>query len=125
LAARNKLQDSDETPLELDMPDIHPAFEYLVGLFYLSGQCTPTGQGIVSLDWEKIHFFRRENQLDLDVWERGVIRSMSEAYVNEYYAATDPQRSAPYVTAREEIDVEAEARKAMSWRSIIRASGKK
>lgn len=105
------------------MPDIHPAFEYLVGHFFMAGAATPTGQGLIALDWQKIHFFRIENELDLDVWERGILVKMSEAYVNEYYAATDPSRQAPNKKLEKTSAVQ--IAQSMNFRSIIRAAGKK
>lgn len=89
------------------------------------GQVTKTGQGIVPITWQELRAYRLENDLDLSIWDRGVLHSMSEAYVNEYYAATDPQRPAPWAPIVEEIDPEAELRKAFAWRTILRAAGKK
>lgn len=109
------------------MPEINPAFDFLRILFFESGQCLATGQGLVPLTWQEIDAWIRVNQLDLTLWEIETIRKMSEAYCAEYSRATDPQRPAPYSIVKEEdeIDEEVEMRKALSWRSMIRAQSKK
>lgn len=114
-------------PVEVEMPEVDPAFGYLLGLFFRSRQAKSTGMGLVSLDWSDIRAFRMENNLDLSVWEREVILSMSEAYVSEYYKASDPQHKPPYAleVETEEVDVEKEIKKGISFRDTLRALGRK
>lgn len=109
------------------MPPIDEAFNYLLGLFFDSGQCLATGQGLVPLTWQEIDAWIRVNRLELTLWEIETISKMSSAYCSEYSKSTDPQRPAPYSIVKEEdeIDEEAEMRKALSWRSMIRAQSKK
>lgn len=87
----------------------------------MMGQAEATGNGIIPISWQELRAFRLENELDLTLWDRQVLREMSEAYVSEYYAATDPQRKAPWTNTLDEIDEEAELIKARSLMATIRA----
>lgn len=111
----------------MKMPPIEEAFQYCLALFFDSGQCLATGQGLIPLTWQEIDSWIKVTKLDLTLWEIETIKKMSEAYCAEYSRATDPQRPAPYSPVKEDdkIDVEAEMRKALSWRSMIRSKGKK
>lgn len=93
-------------PTEIHLPDIPSAFGYLLGYFYLSGQATQTGMGLVPLSWQEIKAFREENELEITLWERELLKKMSEAYCTEYSRASDPKRPAPYAPEQdpEEVD---------------------
>jgi hypothetical protein len=120
----NKTKATTMAPLEVIMPEIPPAYSYLRELFYSSGQVRETGQGIAALTYAEIGEWRKELELDLFVWEREVIYHMSRNYINEYYAASDPARPAPYM---EEIEPEQEDKiaKALAIREQLRAFGRK
>lgn len=121
-----KSGDDNEAQAEAIMPEIDPACSSLLELFFHSGQATSTGMGLIPLDWEKLRAWRLENKLELSIWEKETIIKMSEAYCAEYSRATDPQRPAPYSPEKEEdeIDEEAELRKALQWMKTIRSMGK-
>lgn len=117
-----------EAPTVVEMPEIDPAFGYLLELFFLSGQCMSTGMGLVPLSWQEIDAFIRVNQLDLTLWEIETIKAMSDAYCAEHAKATEPNRSAPYkpeVDDEEEVYVEKEVDKAIAFRETLRAMRKK
>lgn len=62
--------------------------------------------GLVPLDWVDLRAFRKENKLNLTLWEREMLRKMSEAYCSEYHAASDPKRPAPYKPDLEEEEID-------------------
>lgn len=112
--------------VDMTMPPINEAFNYLLGLFFDSGQALATGQGLIPLTWQEIESWINVNRLELTLWEIETIKKMSEAYCAEYSRATDPQRPAPYSPEKEEdeIDEETELRKALQWMKTIRSMGK-
>jgi hypothetical protein len=113
--------------LEIHLPKIYPAYDFLRGLFFDMGQATSTGMGIVPISWEELRAFRLENDLDLGVWERQTLKKMSEAYCAEYSLGTEPGRPAPYAVKKDEdeVNVDEELAKAKSWRAAIRRNAKK
>lgn len=111
-------------PTEVELPEIDPAFSYLLELFALSGQAKSTGMGLVALDWQELRAFRLENELDLTIWERQTLKRMSEAYSSEYSLASNPNRPAPHTVEKEpeEIDHIAQALKMME---VVRSMRKR
>jgi hypothetical protein len=66
------------------------------------------GMSPLPLSWQEIESWLRLTERDyLPLWEKGMIRQLSQAYVNEYLQATDPLRPAPYSRSLEELDREA------------------
>lgn len=96
----------DEAPMtaltEVQLPEIDPAFGYLLELYCLAGQVNQNGMSITPLTWEELKAFREENELDLCVWERNILKRMSEEYCSEYAAASALNRPAPYIPEQEE-----------------------
>jgi hypothetical protein len=111
-------------PLEVNLPEIHPAYESLKGLFSLSGQGTSTGYGLASLGWAELRAFRLENGLNLTLFERQMLKKMSEAYCAEASRATDPKRPAPYAPQKEDEEVDKIAL-AMKMRDALNAFRKR
>lgn len=93
------------TPVEVNLPELPPAFSYILELFYFAGQAKSTGMGLVPLDWNDLRAWRKENKLKLTLWERETIKKMSDAYCAESSRAIDPARPAPYMPEVDE-DVE-------------------
>lgn len=93
-------------PAEVHLPEIPSAWTNLLGFFYLSGQATQTGMGLAPLSWQELKAFREENELDITLWERELLKKMSEAYCAEYSRASDPKRPAPYKPEVEEDEVD-------------------
>lgn len=81
---------------DVHLPPIPCAFEYLLGFFFGSGQAMQTGQGLIPLTWQEIKSYREENELEICVWERELLKAMSEAYCAEAAKATDEKRPPPY-----------------------------
>lgn len=93
-------------PTEIQLPEIPGPWSPLLGIFALSGQAMQSGMGLVPLDWKELRAFRKENKLDLTLWERELLKKMSEAYCGEYSRASDPHRPCPYVVEKEEDEID-------------------
>lgn len=87
----------------LKLPDVGSSY-YVVKYWQDCGSVGYGSSGIVPLSWTEIRNWRKENDLQIDHRERKMIREMSKAYVNEYYAAKDPNRPAPYSIGIVELD---------------------
>lgn len=88
-------------PLEIELPEIPEYFIHLRELFFMMGQILQTGMGIVPITWVELKAFIDVKELDLTLWERGMLKKMSEAYCNEYAQASSPMRPAPYKVVKE------------------------
>lgn len=110
----------------LQFPDIDGA-EYLIALLQEAGLMQTNGMGVTPLSWQEIDCWLRTTELNLSVWEKLVIREMSEAYVSELNSASAREAVSPYVaTAPEEIDRPAVANKLLSvLRGFKREPGSK
>lgn len=93
-------------PLEVNLPEIVPAFSHLKELFFISGQVMQSGHGLLPLTWQELKAFIEVNELELTIWERQVIKKMSDAYCAEYSRSSDPNRPAPYRPQVEETEVD-------------------
>jgi hypothetical protein len=117
----NEEGDVPPAPQEIHLPEIPAPYDALVGLFHLSGQALQTGWGLCPLTWVEIDAFVRVNDLDLTLWERELLKKMSEAYCAEYSRASDPKRPAPYQPEQtEEVDQIAKAMRIMDSLSAFR-----
>ncbi len=96
------LQPLPTAPLEVNLPEIPGPFIYLKELFFLSGQALQSGMGLIPLTWQELDAFIRVNELDLMIWEKRILRKMSEAYCTESSRATDPMRPAPYTPEKDD-----------------------
>lgn len=91
-------------PPDIELPEIPEAFSNLRELFFISGQALQTGMGLAPLTWSEIKAFIDVNELELTLWERGMLKKMSDAYCNEYSHASSPTRPAPYVNVIKDED---------------------
>jgi hypothetical protein len=128
MAQGNSLGERDEdgnlikVQVEVQLPEVPAQWAYLLELFFNSGQCIQTGMGLAPLSWQEIQAFIEVNELDLTLFERDIIKKMSEAYCAESHKATDPQRPAPYVEkkAEDEIDRVAQAMRFREQLNLLR-----
>lgn len=111
----------DEESTFLKLPEIEGA-EYIVGLLQEAGLVSNGGMGVVPLTWSEIESWHRFTQLDLSIWERLMIRTLSEEYASELHRASAKDAPAPYVHVNEvQIDRKAVANKIMNvFRSFKR-----
>lgn len=107
------------TELELSLP--YCRAEYLVLLFYELGICEQGDNGAKAVSWKELEAWQENTARKLSPWEVVMIKDMSRAYVNEYYAASDKLRPAPYTDV--EMTVEKRnlvADKFKSWKASIK-----
>lgn len=91
--------------LELILPDLGDE-GYLVPLFIECGTSKAGANGLLPLDWMDIEAWKSATQLELNPFEALMIRSMSKAYVGEYYAAKDKARARPYISLEELANID-------------------
>jgi hypothetical protein len=95
-----------EIATEIQLPEIPGPWSHLLAIFSLSGQALQSGMGLTPLSWLEIKAFIDVNELDITLWERELLKRMSEAYCAEYHKASDPKRPAPYTPEVEENEVD-------------------
>lgn len=78
----------------LRMPSVDGA-EYLIGLLHEAGLMSSSGMSAVPLSWQEIESWLRMTGNELELWERLLIRELSEIYVGELHQATDKNRPQP------------------------------
>jgi len=106
----------DEEHPSLKLPDIeeHSA-GYIIGLLYEAGLMSTSGMGPVPLSWVEIEHWLRCTDRELSLWEKLMVKQLSDEYVNELSLATDRLRPAPYShVVVDEIDRDAVASKIMA-----------
>lgn len=79
----------------LNLPNLDGA-EYLITLLFEAGLVQSTGMGVSPLPWSEIESWLRVTQLDLSVWERLTIKTMSEVYASGLNSSTKKDCPAPY-----------------------------
>ena len=105
--------------LELSLP--HCRAEYLVLLFYELGICEQGDNGAKVVSWKELDAWQENTQRKLSPWEVVMIRDMSRAYVNEYYAGNDKLRPAPYESIEmDESKRSAVAEKWKAWKAALK-----
>jgi hypothetical protein len=95
-----------EIATEIQLPEIPGPWSHLLAIFSLSGQALQSGMGLTPLSWLEIKAFIDVNEIDITLWERELLKRMSEAYCAEYSRASDPKRPAPYTPEVEENEVD-------------------
>lgn len=80
------------------MPDVETQFaaNYIIGLLYECGLMSPSGMGPLPIGWCEIDAWLRLTERELTLWERLLIKQLSEEYVSELSQASDKNRPAPY-----------------------------
>jgi hypothetical protein len=73
---------TDDDSTFLQFPELDGA-GYLVNLLQEAGLIMSNGMGVVPLTWQEIESWLRVTELRLSVWEKLIIREMSEAYAAE------------------------------------------
>lgn len=63
--------------------------------------------GLVDLSWQEVDSWLSCSQRELTIWEVGMIKDMSRAYVSEYNSASDRARPMPYREEKIKVDRQA------------------
>ena len=95
-------KDLDENSSFLSLPSLDGA-EYLVTMLFEAGLIQSTGMGVSALSWSEIESWLRVTQLDLSVWERLTIKSMSDTYAAALGSSTKRDTPAPYTHVDEAL----------------------
>lgn len=113
--------DVDSTFLKL--PDVGNG-AYIIGMLHEAGLMSTAGMSVVPLSWQEIDAWIRVTESSPQLWERLLIKEMSEVYVSELNAATVKDRPSPYQAAEEVLftDREAVANKLLN---ALRSFGKR
>jgi len=82
------MQDIDEDA-DLNLPDVIET-AYLIDALNEIGQAKMSGDRMTAIDWQEIESWRRATESSMRPWELRAIKSMSEAYVSQYYASLEP-----------------------------------
>lgn len=102
---REQYKEIDENHNLLQLPEIGSC-EYLVKILFDIGPCLNLGMGLCALSWTDISSWQECTGVELDAWQANLIRRLSIEYAQEYSAASDPNRPAPYIEEtfdREEV----------------------
>jgi len=95
---------NEDHPL-LELPDINEeSAGYLIGLWQEAGLMSSNGMGPVPLSWVDIRAWEESCEVDIPVWEKLVIRELSEAYVSELLLTKEKMRPAPYMVEDDSLD---------------------
>jgi hypothetical protein len=77
------------------MPQVH--LVGLVKLFFENiSPALQSGTGLIPLSWQEIESYVRVNNIPLNNFELNVIKSASQAYVSQSFAASNPNCPPPY-----------------------------
>ena len=93
---------SEEHPL-LEMPDIESDYAagYIIGLLLEAGLMSSNGMGPVPVSWLEISAWLETTELEIGLWEKLTIKTLSEEYVNSLLQSTSPDKQAPFVSQGE------------------------
>lgn len=86
----------DENSQFLNMPELSGA-DYIITLLFEAGLMSSSGMGPLPLSWQEIESWLTTTERQLCLWERVIVKELSEVYVNEYIQASDKNRPAPYL----------------------------
>lgn len=84
-----------ETHPKLVMPDLGAAL-YVIELFTEAGICSSNGMGATPLSWQDIDAWLNVTQRKLCLWEKMLVKELSELYVSQLYDSENPNCAAPY-----------------------------
>lgn len=98
-------KEADPESLFLQLPDLEGA-EYIIGMLHEAGLMLRTGMGPVPLSWQEIDAWMRVTETNPELWERILIKDLSEAYVGELHRASAKDSACPYMPEVEEQEVE-------------------
>lgn len=96
----------DEDHSSLVLPDINSdiAAGYIVGLLHEAGLMSSNGMGPVPLSWGDINDWLKCTELCVPLWEKMVIKTLSEEYVSELILSKDKSRPPPYTQSKIDLD---------------------
>jgi len=94
-----------ENHFQARLPELDGA-EYLVRLLNEAGLVSTHGMGPTPLSWQEIESWLRVTETKLCLWEKLMVRELSEVYLAEFNAAIEPDREDPYTAMDDKMDEE-------------------
>lgn len=110
------MRERDETP---NLPP-NPA-PYLIEWLFEIGPTTGGGVTETALGYRDLAAWQSVTGIDLTPWEGATLRKMSQAYLGERLAATDPTRPAPLLINRVEARANVDDRIRSMFRNLQKA----
>ena len=102
---------------ELDMPDVEPAFLFLLETLMEAGPTSTAGMGPVPLTWADIGAWEHSTGVELQPWESRLVRILSAEYLAQAQASEKFDCPAPWQPEQTE---EKRTRVASHIRDVLR-----
>ncbi len=93
---------NDDQP-SLKLPDVGDG-AYIVAMLHEAGLVSSSGMGVLPLSWQEIEAWLRVTQTDAQLWERLLVRELSESYVGEFNRASEKGCASPWSPPVEEVE---------------------
>lgn len=77
------------------LPDIGSGI-YIINWLHEAGLLTATGMGVAPLSWQEIEAWASVTETQTELWERLMIKELSEVYVRELNVASAKDAPSPY-----------------------------
>jgi hypothetical protein len=107
LSRLKSISNAYEEDERLLFPDLEEA-AYLISMLHEVGITSSNGMSVLPVSWQEIDAWARVTQSSSTLWERMLMKELSEAYVAELHQATAIDRPDPYVPEMpKEVDREA------------------
>lgn len=97
------MRSANEDQPGLQLPELGDA-AYLIGMLHEAGLMSSHGMGALPLSWQEIEAWLRVTESEPELWERMLVRELSEAYVSELNQATEKNRVSPWTPPVEEVE---------------------
>lgn len=94
---------NDDQP-SLKLPDVEDG-AYIIAMLHEAGLVSSSGMGVIPLSWQEIDAWMRVTDSTPQLWERLLIRELSETYVGEFNQGSEKGRVSPWQPPVEEVEV--------------------
>lgn len=73
----------------------HVQAMYLVNYLWALGSCASTGMGLISLSWQEIESWQRQNGIEFRPFELKILKQASGAYAQQVSISSEPNCPPP------------------------------
>lgn len=87
----------------LQLPELGDG-AYIVQMLHEAGLMSSVGMGSLPLSWQELEAWLRVTESEPELWEKMLVRELSEAYVSELNQATERNRPSPWNPPVEEVE---------------------
>lgn len=98
------MRSANEDQPGLQLPELGDS-SYIIGMLHEAGLMSSSGMGALPLSWQEIEAWLKVTESEPQLWERILVRELSEAYVSELNQATEKNRASPWTPPVEEVEV--------------------